>query len=63
MKEAFRALVGQCTCPPGLPVCACGGGGQGFSAVTRKALAASDAELDINPRSRSAHLRAVERIS
>jgi 16S rRNA (cytosine1402-N4)-methyltransferase len=63
VKEAFRALVGQCTCPPGLPVCACGGGGQGFAAVTRKALSASDAELDVNPRSRSAHLRAVERIS
>ena len=24
VKRAFRRLGGECTCPPGLPVCACG---------------------------------------
>ena len=61
VKEAFRALVGQCRCPPGLPVCVCGGQGD-FALVTRKAVSASEAEVEVNPRSRSAHLRVVEKI-
>ncbi len=61
VKEAFRALVGACRCPPGLPVCACGGKGD-FALVTKKAIAASEAEVEANPRSRSAHLRVVEKI-
>jgi 16S rRNA (cytosine1402-N4)-methyltransferase len=61
VKEAFRALVGACRCPPGLPVCACGGPGD-FAPLTKKALSASEAEVAANPRSRSAHLRAVEKI-
>ena len=61
VKETFRELVGTCKCPPGLPVCACGGQGD-FALVTRKALAPSDEELAANPRARSAHLRAVEKI-
>ncbi len=61
VKEAFRALVGQCRCPPGLPVCVCGGEGD-FALLTRKAVSASEAEVEANPRSRSAHLRVVEKI-
>ncbi|HEX8439917.1 16S rRNA (cytosine(1402)-N(4))-methyltransferase RsmH, partial [Archangium sp.] len=61
VKETFRELVGACTCPPGLPVCACGYQGD-FALVTRKAIAASDEEVSANPRSRSAHLRALEKI-
>ena len=61
VKEAFRDLVGRCTCPPGLPVCACGYQGS-FALVTRKAVAASEAEVEANPRSRSAHLRVVEKL-
>jgi 16S rRNA (cytosine1402-N4)-methyltransferase len=61
VKEAFRALVGICRCPPGLPVCVCGGQGD-FALVNKKAISASEAEVEANPRSRSAHLRVVEKI-
>nr|WP_225937529.1 16S rRNA (cytosine(1402)-N(4))-methyltransferase RsmH [Myxococcus sp. RHSTA-1-4] len=61
VKEAFRDLVGRCTCPPGLPVCACGYSGD-FALVTKKAVAASEEEVEANPRSRSAHLRVVEKV-
>ena len=61
VKEAFRDLVGRCSCPPGLPVCACGYSGA-FALVTKKAVAASEEEVEANPRSRSAHLRVVEKL-
>jgi 16S rRNA (cytosine1402-N4)-methyltransferase len=61
VKEAFRGLVGQCRCPPGLPVCACGGQGD-FALLRKKAVSASEQEVEANPRSRSAHLRVVEKI-
>jgi 16S rRNA (cytosine1402-N4)-methyltransferase len=61
VKEAFRDLVGGCRCPPGLPVCACGGQGD-FAPLTKKAIAASEAEVEANPRARSAHLRGVEKV-
>jgi 16S rRNA (cytosine1402-N4)-methyltransferase len=61
VKEKFRALTQACTCPPDLPVCGCGAKAT-FSAVTRKAIKASDDELARNPRARSARLRAVEKL-
>jgi 16S rRNA (cytosine1402-N4)-methyltransferase len=61
VKERFRELTVACTCPPDLPVCACGAQAS-FEAVTRKAIKASDEEVAQNPRARSARLRAVERI-
>jgi 16S rRNA (cytosine1402-N4)-methyltransferase len=62
VKEAFRALEGRCTCPPGLPVCVCGARGT-FRVLTRRAVQASPAEQEHNPRSRSARLRAVEKVA
>lgn len=60
VKEAFRDLAGRCVCPPKLPVCACGAKGT-FDLLTRKAVQATEAEVEANPRARSARLRAVER--
>jgi 16S rRNA (cytosine1402-N4)-methyltransferase len=61
VKERFRALAQACTCPPDLPVCACGAKAT-FAPVTRKAVVASEVEVAANPRARSAKLRAVEKL-
>ncbi len=61
VKERFRALARACTCPPDLPVCACGARAS-FAALTRKVVVPSDQEVARNPRARSAKLRAVEKI-
>jgi 16S rRNA (cytosine1402-N4)-methyltransferase len=61
VKERFRALTTACTCPPDLPVCACGAQAS-FEKVTTRAVQASDEEVAANARARSARLRAVERI-
>ena len=61
VKQRFRDLSQTCTCPPDLPVCACGAQ-PAFEQVTRKAVVPSDAEVNQNPRARSAKLRVVEKI-
>jgi 16S rRNA (cytosine1402-N4)-methyltransferase len=57
VKNAFRDWSQACTCPPGLPVCLCGGVAAGAS-VTRKAVTAKADEVERNVRARSARLRA-----
>ena len=61
VKERFRALTQACTCPPDLPVCACGAKAT-FAPVTRKPIVAGEAEVARNPRARSAKLRVVEKL-
>jgi 16S rRNA (cytosine1402-N4)-methyltransferase len=60
VKRAFRRLEGQCTCPPGMPVCGCGAI-EKVKILTGRPVTASDEELNRNPRSRSAKLRVAER--
>ncbi|MFL5383086.1 MAG: 16S rRNA (cytosine(1402)-N(4))-methyltransferase RsmH [Longimicrobiaceae bacterium] len=57
VKNAFRDWSRACTCPPGLPVCACGGVAQG-EPITRRAVVALADEVERNVRARSARLRA-----
>jgi len=60
-KEFFQTLLGQCTCPPDLPVCVCKNEPV-VRLVNRKPIEASPTELEANPRSRSAKLRIVEKL-
>ncbi|HET7463957.1 MAG TPA: 16S rRNA (cytosine(1402)-N(4))-methyltransferase RsmH [Longimicrobium sp.] len=57
VKNAFRDWSRACTCPPGLPVCVCGGVPRGET-LARKAITASQVEIERNVRARSARLRA-----
>ena len=49
-----------CVCPPEFPVCVCGKKPDG-KVITRKPILPSDEELELNPRSRRAKLRILER--
>ena len=61
VKRAFRRLEGECTCPPGLPVCACGAK-EIVKILTGRPVTASEDEVKRNPRSRSAKLRVAEKL-
>jgi 16S rRNA (cytosine1402-N4)-methyltransferase len=61
VKQAFKLEATDCICPPRQPVCVCGHVAR-VRLVTRKPIEAGAAEIAANPRSRSAKLRAVERI-
>jgi 16S rRNA (cytosine1402-N4)-methyltransferase len=61
VKDAFRRGSGVCLCPPGLPVCVCGAR-RVLKLLTRRPIVPSDSEIRRNPRSRSARLRAAEKL-
>jgi len=61
VKQTFARWANPCTCPPNAPVCTCGKQPL-VRHVTRKPVTASPAELEANPRSRSAKLRVVEKL-
>ncbi len=61
VKELFRKHEHPCTCPPDFPVCVCGLEPV-VRVLTRKPVLPKDDETEANPRSRSAKLRAVEKI-
>ena len=60
VKNFFRDRAKACTCPPEWPECRCGGRPEG-TIITRKPVAPSEAEIETNPRSRSAKLRVFEK--
>ena len=61
VKQCFAGYCEGCTCPPDFPVCVCGKKPRA-RLVNRKPITASENELEINPRSRSAKLRVIEKI-
>ncbi len=62
VKQCFASLCKGCTCPPDFPVCVCGKVPFG-ELLFRSPKTASEDELEKNPRSRSAKLRAIRRIN
>jgi 16S rRNA (cytosine1402-N4)-methyltransferase len=61
VKRSMRRLSRRCQCPPDLPVCGCGRKDL-VRILNTKPVRPSEAEIERNPRSRSARLRAVERV-
>ena len=61
VKTAIREREDGCTCPRDFPVCVCGGKAKA-KLITRKPIEANTQELEENRRSRSAHLRVLEKI-
>jgi 16S rRNA (cytosine1402-N4)-methyltransferase len=60
-KEFFKYKARDCVCPDNLPVCACDKVAE-IILLTPKAVFPSEMEIQQNPRSRSARLRAAEKI-
>jgi 16S rRNA (cytosine1402-N4)-methyltransferase len=61
VKNAFRKWSRSCICPPRALRCRCGWN-QKVQLLTKKPIVPTDDEVRVNPRARSAKLRAVERI-
>ena len=62
IKQTFQRLSGKCFCPPRIPQCVCGATKK-VEILTRKPITPSEEEIDANPRSRSAKLRAVRKLN
>ena len=61
VKTAMQAAAKGCTCPPEFPVCVCGKKPR-VTVLTRKPIVSGAAELNENPRARSAKLRVAEKL-
>lgn len=60
VKEKFKWLYKDCTCPPEFPQCICDKKRE-IEIITRKPIVPSKKEIEENPRSRSAKLRIAEK--
>ena len=61
VKSEMQQAARGCTCPPEFPVCICGKKPL-VKLVTRKPIVSGPAELEDNPRARSAKLRVAEKL-
>jgi 16S rRNA (cytosine1402-N4)-methyltransferase len=61
VKDLFRELSLSCTCPKDFPVCICGHK-SAVRVITKKPVSPADAEMESNPRARSAKLRIAEKL-
>ncbi len=61
VKAAMQSWAKGCTCPPDFPVCVCGNKPKA-KLITRKPILPGEAELQDNPRARSAKLRVAEKL-
>ncbi|MBD3165259.1 16S rRNA (cytosine(1402)-N(4))-methyltransferase RsmH [bacterium] len=61
-KQFFRDMSRNCTCPPEVPMCMCGGENARIRLHDRKALQAHEDEVERNPRARSVRIRTAEKI-
>jgi 16S rRNA (cytosine1402-N4)-methyltransferase len=61
VKQFLQQESSGCVCPPGTPTCICGHTPR-LKLVNKKVITPSPAEIEHNPRSRSAKLRAAQRI-
>lgn len=60
VKDMFRDFTKNCICPPRQPICTCQKKRDGVI-ITKKPLTASEEEVKLNPRARSAKLRVFEK--
>ena len=61
VKNKFRDLAVACRCPKEFPICVCNGKAQ-VKVISRKAIEPTKEEVEMNPRSRSAKLRVIEKL-
>ena len=61
VKNGLAAFARGCTCPPDFPVCVCGKKPE-IKLVSRKPILPGEAEIEENPRARSAKLRTAEKL-
>ncbi len=61
VKNFFKKMEKMCICPPGISGCKCGKV-QVIRILTRKPIVPKEEEISLNPRARSAKLRAGEKI-
>jgi len=61
VKEFFAAQTHPCTCPPDFPLCVCGKEPT-MEIITGRPLIPDQREIEVNPRSSSAKLRAARRL-